>query len=271
MLADALRLSRRSAVAFVGAGGKTSALAAVSRALSPCFAAATSHLGDWQGAFADHHVVWPAHDAGIPPNLVDTAGVVLVTGEPDREPRRLCGLRLEQALALCAAARERGWPVFVEADGSRRLPLKAPADHEPPVPAGVDLVVVVAGLGGLGHPLDAARVHRPDRFAALAGCPPGTRLTPDLVARVLVHPRGGLKNIPPGARRVVLLNQADTADRRAAADDLARRILPYVHAVVVARLNGGETPAEVPPGGQVFAVYESAAGSSGIRPPDLHA
>lgn len=246
-------------MAFVGGGGKTSALAAVSRALSPCFAAATSHLGDWQAAFADHHFTWPDSSGGMPPGLRTASGILLVTGEPDAAPRRLRGIRLDQASMLCAVARERGWPVFFEADGSRRRPLKAPADHEPPVPAPVDVVVVVAGLSGLGRPLDDSCVHRPGRFAALAGCLPGACLTPDLVARVLTHPDGGLKNVPAGARRVVLLNQADTPELRALGTDLAGHLLPHVDAVIIATLacqtgTGDGRPSAEP----VFAVHEAA-------------
>lgn len=242
-LADALGVTRQSAVAFVGAGGKTSALAAVCRSVSPCYAAATSHIGDWQVGFAHAHVVWPEADGCTPPDVPEGA-VVLFTGEPDDPPSRLRGISLAQAAALCARAWEVRRPVLFEADGSRRRPLKAPADHEPPVPAGVDIVVVVAGLLGLGHPLDERRVHRPERFAALAGCAPGTTLTPEIVARALTHPLGGFRNTPRGARRIVLLNQADTPALRAVGEDLADRILPYVDGVVVAALAlGGETGA----------------------------
>lgn len=40
--------------------------------------------------------------------------------------------------------------VLVEADGSRRLPFKVPAEHEPVLPEGVDLVIGVAGASALG-------------------------------------------------------------------------------------------------------------------------
>ena len=43
--------------------------------------------------------------------------------------------------------------VLVEADGAKGLPLKAPAEHEPVIPAEAKLVVAVAGLDGLGNPI----------------------------------------------------------------------------------------------------------------------
>lgn len=41
--------------------------------------------------------------------------------------------------------------VLVEADGSRRLPFKIPAKHEPVLPDGADLVIGVAGAGAIGQ------------------------------------------------------------------------------------------------------------------------
>lgn len=53
--------------------------------------------------------------------------------------------------------------VLVEADGSKRLPLKAHAGHEPVIPAESSLTVCVVGLSGLGRPVREA-VHRPELF-----------------------------------------------------------------------------------------------------------
>lgn len=253
-LGDALRITRDSVVAFVGAGGKTTALAHLARAFAPCVAATTTHFGDWQGAFADRHVRWPDADLSMPAGVDDDEGVVLVTGVADEHPHRLKGITLDQADALVAAARRRRHPVFVEADGSRRRPLKAPAWYEPPVPRGATLVVVVAGVSGLGEPLDAGHVHRPERFAALSGLEPNAPVTTAALARVLLHPDGGRRNVPPAARTAVLLTQADTPGRVALASDLAEHLRPGVDAVVVSRLD----PEAVAPTPLVLAVYERA-------------
>lgn len=49
--------------------------------------------------------------------------------------------------------------VLVEADGSRHLPVKFPAEHEPVIPENVNEIVVVCGLHGLGKPFKEV-VHR---------------------------------------------------------------------------------------------------------------
>lgn len=102
--------------------------------------------------------------------------------------------------------------VLVEADGSRRLPLKAPADHEPVLPPGTDLVVGCVGLSAVGRPLGPEVVHRPERFSALTGCPLGAPLTLDHLAALVRHPEGLFRHAPEA--RVILFNQADRLDPR---------------------------------------------------------
>ena len=74
--------------------------------------------------------------------------------------------------------------VLVEADGSKRLPLKAHAAWEPVVPEGSTQSVLVVGASGFGRPVREA-VHRPERFCELAGCSPEDGATPEAVAAVI--------------------------------------------------------------------------------------
>jgi molybdenum cofactor cytidylyltransferase len=112
-------------------------------------------------------------------------------------------------------------------------------------------VVVVAGLAALGKPLTSAWVHRPERFAALSGLEIGHAITSEAVVQALVHPSGGLKNIPAGSRRVVLLNQADTPELLSQAGPLAQSLIPTFSAALVAALGQQR---------EVFACYERVAG-----------
>ena len=72
--------------------------------------------------------------------------------------------------------------VVVEADGSRRRPVKAPAPHEPALPPAVTLVVVMAGIDALAGPIRVV-AHRPERVCALTGLAPQETLTPETLAR----------------------------------------------------------------------------------------
>ncbi len=251
-LRSALRLPPGACLALVGAGGKTTAMFQLARQFYPLvFTSATTHLGAWQLAQADQQYLAssPADIDALAQHRLD--GVVLVSGPVDETTQRAAGLDPETLARLWQAAQERGAPLLVEADGARGLPLKAPAPHEPAIPPFAGSVLVVAGLAGLGQALDAAHVHRPERFAELAGLPAGSPITPDGLARVLLSEQVGLKGIPPGARRLALLTGApeQLPQAQAVAQALARRLLPVYAAAVYSCLPG-----------EAQAVYEPTAG-----------
>ena len=94
----------------------------------------------------------------------------------------------------------------LEADGSKMLPFKAPAEYEPVIPLGATHVVAVVGVRALGAPLDDEHVHRAELVRAMVG--PEARCTAEVIARVLADEQGGRKGV--GEREYsVLVNQAD--------------------------------------------------------------
>lgn len=127
--------------------------------------------------------------------------------------------------------------VVVEADGSRMLPAKAPAAHEPVVPEETTLLVVVAGVDALAGPI-AKTCHRPERVAALLGLSQDDRLDPESLAELLCHEEAGLKGAPPGARIALLINKIeDPGDWRAGrALAAAARRHPRIERVVLGAL-----------------------------------
>ena len=251
-LAPALRLTPTSSVAFVGAGGKTSALFRAARELAPALLTTTTHLGEWQVASADRHFIWPENTPL--PDLESTLGngLTLVTGPLEAASQRYRALTIPQTHQLREVCGYHAVPLLVEADGARQKPLKAPAAHEPVIPEWVETVVVVAGLSGLNQPLTEATVHRAERFAVLGGLEMGETVSVEALARVLNHLEGGLKGLPAGARRVALLNQADNLQLQALGGALGERLLSNYQAAVIAALQKTEKP--------IVAVKEPIAG-----------
>jgi molybdenum cofactor cytidylyltransferase len=74
----------------------------------------------------------------------------------------------------------------------------------------------------------------------------------------LTHPSGGLKNIPIHARKIALLNQADTSELQSQGKLLAEKILPAYDAVVIASLV--VTDERFPARRRIHAVHEQIAG-----------
>jgi molybdenum cofactor cytidylyltransferase len=264
-LVKALRIDSSSKVAFVGAGGKSSTMFELARQLPPpVLVTATTHLGVWQLDLADRHFqVEVSQDVELL-GKQDLFGITLITGNRV-EPERVAGVSFDCVKKIFALADDLHIPVLIEADGSRQLPLKAPSTHEPPIPLDVNTVIVVAGLSSLGNPLNSSWVHRPDRFSILSGLPQGKKITIDAVAKVLKSVDGGLKNIPSKARRLVLLNQADTVERGSLAQSLSRLLIPPYDSVVIGSVQQNfqkkvDANAYQNQQSQVFAVYEPTAG-----------
>ena len=150
-----------------------------------------------------------------------------------------------------------------------RSPLKAPGDHEPAIPSFVDGVVVVVGLTALGQPLTEEWVHRPERFSELAEAALGDPISIVALTKVLLHPKGGLKGIPPGVKRICLLNQADTPVLQARGSQIANLLLPTYETIIVASMGGVVSEsADVldnrqvggATNGKIFSVHELIAG-----------
>lgn len=254
-LKHALRVSHDSRVALVGAGGKTTTLFALARALEGSVILTNSaHLGRQQALLADRHFVIRT-ESEVDKIFNDLGGgVILITGA-EYESGRLISPGDEALRRIYEYADRLHLPVLVEADGSRMRPLKAPASHEPPIPEWINLVVVVCGLSGLGQPLNEATVFRSDLFAKLTGLEPGSPVTPSALITYLLHPQGGLKDIPSGARRAVLLNQWDECVPEYQAEILQhlKRLYSGYDAVLLGNvIRGGEQA--------VVAVHQPVAG-----------
>ena len=95
--------------------------------------------------------------------------------------------------------------VLAEADGSKRLPLKAHAAWEPVIPAGTANVIWIVGASGFGKPV-AEVVHRPELFCERCDCEPTDIATPERVAMVL---NAELRMLNLNYARI-MLNQVDT-------------------------------------------------------------
>jgi molybdenum cofactor cytidylyltransferase len=247
-LAQALRVNSSPCVAFIGAGGKTTAMFQLARQLpSPVFITATSHLGTWQLKLADRHIIADTPDP-IEKLEHGLKGVILITGETEGDRTKPINNTLMNWLQQFCGYHS--IPLLIESDGSRSKPLKAWAAHEPPIPSFVEFVVQVVGLTGLRKSLNNENVHRPEIFSRISGLSMEETITPDSLVRVLTHSESGLKNIPASARKVILLNQADTHELQSAAQGMAQALIHTYDAVIISSLEQG----------RISAVHEAVAG-----------
>jgi molybdenum cofactor cytidylyltransferase len=250
-LADALGMTGDDVVAMVGGGGKTTAMFRLAHEMvekgGRAITTTTTRIFAAQIALAPAHV--RAADATRESVLAALAAhrQALVIGATNPGTGKADGVSLDLFRRL------RSWCpgvcILNEADGSRMRPFKAPAEHEPVIPADTTLVVPVVGADVFGKRLDGDHVHRPELVSALSGAPLGTPITPEIVALVLAHAEGGRKRVPVGARVVALINKVETLPDRTPARETAERLLrePAIQSVVLTTLRGEKS---------VLAVYE---------------
>jgi molybdenum cofactor cytidylyltransferase len=276
-LRRALRIQPKEVVAFVGGGGKTSAMFRLADELVAegrrGVTTTTTRIFSSQIALAPHHLVHAREQAT--PQLIDALTRqfthhphILVVGEPDHEIGKAFGVAPDVVEAIAAIP---GVDFILnEADGSRMRPFKAPADHEPVVPDCTTLLVPVVGADVLGRSLTKKYVHRPERVAELARVEVGVEVTPEIVASVLAHPLGGLKGLPAGARAGPLVNKVESSGELSAAREIARHLLAHskVDAVAIGAVQREDPVIEAR--GRVAAIVLAAGGSKRFgRPKQL--
>jgi len=238
----------KGVIAFVGAGGKTSALfrlgAALERQGGRVLITTTTHLLDPRGEPARPAfglILRPDLEAPIGSAALPEArpGLTVLLSREAEPPGKMKGIHPSWIPALRAS-----WDlILVEADGSKRLPVKAPAPYEPVIPPGTDLVVGVVGLDCLGRPMDDRTVHRPERFGAITGCAAGAPILWEHLVALASHSEGLFKQAP-GAR-VLLFNKADRVQAIPSSAQLAD--LP-ANLILVATLEPAEAVLDLQPG-----------------------
>lgn len=266
-LRKALMLDRGGVISLVGAGGKTTLMYRLAREL----------------ALAGDSVLTTTTTKILRPTAEQSPGVILARSSAQVVER--AGSLLVEHRHLTAAAGERAggkltgfipeiidalhrsglfcW-IIVEADGAARMPLKAPADHEPVVPASTRWLIGLVGLDAVGKPMAAPWVFRAKRFAKITGIGPGQSVSTASVAALIRDAKGLMKGAPEGAVRLAFANKADDATRIAAGRKIAGLLAGSDAGADIARLVVGRA-AEAQP---VVACYDLQAAADASSDPE---
>jgi molybdenum cofactor cytidylyltransferase len=246
LLHTALRLESGAVVSFVGAGGKTTAMFRLVTELAQAgrrvVMTTTTRISETQAKLAPS--VLPVSQLGLLTEHLDQYRQCCIVGPRDGHGK-IGGISCELIAGL--HARPDVDIVLVEADGSRQLPFKVPAGHEPVVPSVTTHLIPVAGLDVINQPLDSEHVHRAELAASLCGAPLGSPVTPEMVAQVLAHPNGGAKQRPAHARLVPILNKAEDEAALCHARSISHSLLaaPEIDRVIVSSLRAERPVREV--------------------------
>ncbi len=180
--------------AVIGGGGKTSLCLALARELAKedkVIFTTTTHIAlpeDMPHAAREEELV----------SLLENANAVCACAPVEGDPQRFCAPEpsMHAMLSHCDC-------LLVEADGSKGLPLKAHAAHEPAVPEGARVLCVI-GADAFGKPIEEV-VHRPELFAAAVGARRTDAVTPHMAAKAAER------------AETVFINKVETAEALEAA------------------------------------------------------
>lgn len=214
-LYDCLGLGKKSLVAIVGAGGKTSLMRRLTEELTGIgmrVAATTttkvrkSEAGLYPAVILTDEEINPGKAIR---ERLERYGSVFV-GKNLITNGKISGIDPEEADRLFL--RSDIDHVLVEADGAAGRPLKAPLGNEPVIPSLTTITVAIAGCEVLGRPLAPNLVFRQERFQEITETAPGEIISPEKVSVLFLHMGGLFKGAPKEARRIAFLNKMEVVE-----------------------------------------------------------
>lgn len=204
-------------VSFVGGGGKTTTMYQLADELA--------EAGKRVLVTTSTHIRRPACEAQTAAiehvrELTEDSwkGMILTSGKPEGDKFTMPqGLTEEAELSRLLTLAD---VILVEADGAKGLPVKVPETWEPVILPQTGLVIGCVGLSALGRPFQEVCF----RFASQgAWIRRGEEepVEPEDLALILMDERGSHKAVEGRYYRVVL-NQADTQEKKQAGETVAR-------------------------------------------------
>lgn len=208
--------------AFVGAGGKTTAILKVAELCAGqgmrVRITTTTRFGREE---VSRYPLAFASDAGGFLEAVDAAErVCVIASAPDGSASKLLGV---DPLFIDAVRPRSDLLILVEADGARHRPLKVPTARDPVIPRISAAVFGLMGASGFGEAIAEEHCYNHEAALRLLGRTGGSFDAPGL-AVLAVHPEGLRKGVLPGMAFHVIINQADLSEKRTIAHEAVSAI-----------------------------------------------
>lgn len=202
-----LDINKKEIISFVGGGGKTTTIYALAKELIKAkkrvLISTTTKVFNPKKQEYDYYFLGNINREFIPPK-----GTITVLGEFVKD-KKLVGLSREKIDRIID--RHMFDFILIEADGSKRKSIKAPATHEPIIPTRSTLTVGVIGLDCVGKPIDEDIVHRSELFRKIPGNE-NLGIIDECSITNLILARNGLFKESKG-KKILLLNKADENEK----------------------------------------------------------
>jgi probable selenium-dependent hydroxylase accessory protein YqeC len=248
LLKESLGLGERENISLVGAGGKTTLMYLLGKALSAngyrVITTTTTKILEPEPDDTPYLSLGESHETIL--TKVDHHGHVTVASRR-LASGKLKGIPPQQVDELWKSGRADY--LIVEADGAARKPLKAPAPYEPVIPVSTGVVITLVGVDGFNAQLSEETVFRSDIFSRLTGLSQGEKITFEAISVLFTHPNGLVRGAPSSARIVPFVNKVDLNKGLRKARQFARLILdsrdPRIDRVVLGQVQSDPPIVEV--------------------------
>lgn len=194
-----LNIREKEIISFTGGGGKTTTLFTLGRELrgldKKVLITTTTKMENPSEGY-DYYFL-----GNIPGDFKPSRGTITLVGG-DAVGRKFIGLSLERLNRIIE--RDIFDFVLIEADGAKRLPIKAMGHHEPVISKYTTKTIGIIGVDALNKPIETI-VHRPEIFTEVVGKEMGDLVLGEDIVKVILHPKGIFKQAK--GEKVFLLNK----------------------------------------------------------------
>lgn len=213
-LTIALNLKDKEMISAIGGGGKTTILFALAKELfkagKKVFLSTTTKI--FLPEEEETKVIIASEDEILKRLKKEGFKSILVAGREVVEGNKIAGFTKEFYNYLFEIK------VFdyilIEADGSKRKPIKFHASYEPVIPELSTKVLGVIGLDSLGKRLDNQIFHRAEEFCREFGYEIEDNIDERMVTRLIIDEKGLFKTSPLNSKKILILNKADDREKQ---------------------------------------------------------
>lgn len=210
---------------FVGAGGKTTTMFKLAKTLKDLnkkvLVTTSTAIYNPQKDTYDKIIVENSEDIIKKIEHIDY-GTITVVGREISDQNKLLGLSKK---IIEAIHNKKIFDfILVEADGSKRRPIKAPADHEPVIPQNTDKTIGVIGMDSIGRRINVENVHRPELFCEVTGSKVEEIINEEKIYKLIKNDKGLFKGVPIKSKKYILLNKVDTKNKEEKALKIIERV-----------------------------------------------
>lgn len=219
-----IEIERKEMICFVGAGGKTSTMFHLSQELSKrgrkVLVTTTTAVYSPEKKLFDNIIISRQEDIGIFDGII--GGGITVLGRTISSEGKLLGVNPKFLETIFLKGMFDF--ILIEGDGSKRRPVKAPAEHEPVIPSSTTKLVGLVGVDCIGKTVGEENVHRPEHFCRILGCREGDFIDIEMIGNLIIHNQGLFKSASEQCEKYLILNKVDIENGKKTAIDIAQQL-----------------------------------------------